>query len=734
MGNLLTSNESMKKLVIRKLVASSLLSAALILNPTVVWGLTLSAPSAPSAPTAPSTPSDPTAPFSEPAAETTSDATGNTTETKQSPTPETTSATNTGNGSGSSNTSDVEENNDTEVDVTNNADIENNLEVDVDTGNNEAKKNMGDGVIGTGDAVVDGSLVNDINNTLINIDGLCGCGGGGGATNSDNGSGSENNASTTTNSTVDLSNTNNLYLVNNEGIGANTGANEADKNMGDGVVSSGDADISFTTINFGNNTGINLETVNFDIVDTRSEDLVITWPTVGSGSGFGTSATNSGNGSDSTNNASSTTNSDTTINNENNLLLDNNVTIYANTGENSADKNMGTGIIDTGDANIANNIINFLNNNIVAGAEWLLSTVNIYGEMSGNIILPRESDLSGCGCASDLTASNTGNGSDSTNTAITTSSDTTTVNNLNNAVINNNLGIDANTGGNSTSDNMGSTSIATGDLDVNSNLVTVANTNTVGQGDTWWLVLVNNQGEWTGQIIGANDGDTIDGSGMTFGLGPNGEIIALNSDNGSGSTNDASATSNSTTTINNTNNATINNNVNIVANTGNNSADKNMQGASINTGDINVASNIVNFINNNFVGKKFVITVVNIFGKFSGNIVPPDQELPVKAAGGVDPASVNLGAAQTISDNPNKTKSSSSLSGSISNSLFGALSEAGKVLENTKVAGSSIEKPITKVINQESSGFNLNLALLGLAIAIAAGSTIIAKKKSFLRR
>ena len=461
--------------------------------------------------------------------------------------------------------------------------------------------------------------------------------------------------------------------------------------------------------------------------------MVLSWPTSGSGSGSGTTTTtNTGNGSDSTNTATTTSDTDTQINNENNLLLDNNVTIYADTGNNSADANMGTGIIDTGDANIGSNIINFLNNNIVAGADWLLNTVNIYGDMSGDIILPREADLSGCGCASDITATNSGNGENSTNTASSTVNDTLLVNNLNNATINNNLNLDANTGGNSTSKNMGDSSISTGNLDVNSNLVTVANTNTVGQGDTWWLVLVNNQGEWTGKIVGAADGATIDGSGMEFGVAPDGSIYALNSGNGAGSDSTASTTSNNTTTINNINNATINNNVNIVANTGNNTADKNMGGANIKTGDVNVASNIVNFVNNNFVGKKFVITVVNIFGKFSGNIISPDQELPLNGVGAANLPTVSLGAAQTISGNINKSASKTSgLSfGSAAGSLKDALLETGKALEGAKVAGTSVEKPLTKVINHSSSGFSFNILLLGIALAIVVGSAIVAKRKA----
>ena len=82
--------------------------------------------------------------------------------------------------------------------------------------------------------------------------------------------------------------------------------------MGSGTIVSGDADVVFTTINFGNN-GINATTADYNIVDNQSSDLWIMFPTgVASGSGLGQlGATNNDNGSDSTNDASTSSNSST---------------------------------------------------------------------------------------------------------------------------------------------------------------------------------------------------------------------------------------------------------------------------------------------------------------------------------------------------------------------------------------------------------------------------------------
>src|SRR5262249_33533199 len=153
---------------------------------------------------------------------------------------------------------------------------------------------------------------------------------------------------------VVLNNQNNLNLLNNANLGAGTGYNSANKNMGTGTIVSGDADVSFTTINKGNNTFINPDVLTYNITGDQTGDLWINFPADAFGSGAGNSlgSSNVGNGADSTNNASSSATTSTTIDNNNNLVLDNNINIYANTGHNTANKNMGAGDITTGDANV----------------------------------------------------------------------------------------------------------------------------------------------------------------------------------------------------------------------------------------------------------------------------------------------------------------------------------------------------------------------------------------------
>jgi len=41
---------------------------------------------------------------------------------------------------------------------------------------------------------------------------------------------------------------------------------------------------------------------------------------------------------------------------------------------------------------------------------------------------------------------------------------------------------------------------------------------------------------------------------------------------------------------------------------------------------------VANFLNNNVVGQKVMVVFVNVLGRFLGNIITPDQPLPVQAA------------------------------------------------------------------------------------------------------
>lgn len=79
-------------------------------------------------------------------------------------------------------------------------------------------------------------------------------------------------------------------------------------------------------------------------------------------------------------------------------------------------------------------------------------------------------------------------------------------------------------------------------------------------------------------------------------------------------------------TIDNNNNAQITNSVSATANTGNNSATVG-NGSSITTGDASATANVVNVANKNLVGNNWVFAIVNVFGKWIGDLIVPGEGL-----------------------------------------------------------------------------------------------------------
>lgn len=479
--------------------------------------------------------------------------------------------------------------------------------------------NVGDTSVETGDASAVGAVITSVNTSAVSggSDGCSVCGSEIAVGNTGNGSGSDNSAAVNNSDNSAVVVANDANVQNYLDFDANSGNNDVSGNVGETEIFTGDANVVLTVITDANTVG--LDVFQFDVLDSQNGDVILD-----SGS---TLAQNIGNGSGSTNDATvnNTSTNVETVTNDGNLV--NNIDIDANSGNNSASKNTGgDSTIETGDANVALNVVNSLNT-VVDGAMYV---VNIFGDMVGNIVQPTVATTDSacsCQCAQDTTAANTGNGSDSENnsTINTTSTDTTSM--TNNATVANNLDVDGNTGGNTTSGNTGGTStINSGDVTVDANVINIANINvSAGSCDPIYFVFINDiGGDWQGQILGAAPGTyfyTSDGS--IFFVDANGQLVAMNEGNGADSTNNATVNNTNTNTTDITNNGTVVNNINIDANTGDNDASKNTGGDStITTGDANIVVNVINFINSNFSGRKVVMTLVNVFGSWLGNFVP----------------------------------------------------------------------------------------------------------------
>ncbi len=507
---------------------------------------------------------------------------------------------------------------------------------------------VGDTYINTGDGSSTGNLLTDANTNLSTGDGCCG-GGGASVVNDGNGSNSTNNGSATVvnDNTTDQ---NNSAKIDNGLTGASvTGQNSASNNVGDSYINSGDANTTGTVITSANTNVDGIAISEFNIVDDHNGDFILDFSAncVSGCDGF-TNVANTNNGSGSTNDASADATTNNNTDQTNNGEVNNDLNLTADSGRNSASGNTGgDSYITTGTAGVAGNVLTFLNNNLAGNV--IFGVVNIFGDLIGDIILP-ESALNAFACSTcggNTSLVNSGNGSNSDNSASSNQNVNNTYNQMNNADINNNLVLDATTGGNSASGNTGGDAyIKTGDVNVMAQVLNIANTNLIG-GDMW-LVIINRAGQWIGQILGAPAGSLFAGSeGTEFSVDGNGEISVVNSGNGSGSTNNGSADSTVNNTTNQTNNATVNNNLHLAANTGKNSANDNTGGDSyITTGDAQVIANLVNFVNNNIIGGRLLVTFVNVFGNWTGDFITPgtqkvEEEQQVLAQGGTGNENTN---------------------------------------------------------------------------------------------
>lgn len=565
---------------------------------------------------------------------------------------------------------------------------------------------MGDTSIDTGDATNNANLVTSGNNNLAEGAGALAGGEDGGITvaNSGNGSNSDNSGSAGVINTNQTFQDNSAKIANNLDQSTITGENSASDNTGgDVAVTTGDANTTGTIITSVNTNVAGVAVAEFNVADDHIGDIILDFDSgciVGCGVGP-LSALNSGNGTGSENDANidNVTNNLTFQNND--AGIENSLTLESNSGDNEASRNTGGDTkITTGDANVAANILTMANNNIAGNV--IYSVVNIFGDLVGDIIFPENAmDFGGCSnCEGDILAKNSGNGTNSDNNLNVDQTTNDETYQFNDAIIENNLYIDGQTGGNKANANTnGDTEIDTGNVDVTAQVLNVANSNVVGD---WWLVIVNEAGNWIGKIMGAPEGANFAGSvGTEFSVNENGDITASNLGNGSGSNNNANISDTQNNTLVQTNTANLVNNVNLSANTGGNKSTDNTGGASsIKTGDANIVANMANFVNNNIAkGGRLFVTVVNVFdgGSWKGNFITPGSEQEQLAQGS------NNSEQQNSGDNGGNTNKDDNSSGGTQNSGGGSSnnSSGNNITTNLSVAPN---QPNTTVAS--SNGFS----------------------------
>lgn len=362
-----------------------------------------------------------------------------------------------------------------------------------------------------------------------------------------------------------------------------TGGNSASNNVGDSQVTTGNANTTGTVITALNTNLEGVSLTEYNLTGEQEGDLVLNFeencltdeacPAV-----------------------KTVEQSESFQNNE--AELENTLVLASDSGHNQANLNtQGDSTVQTGDANVAATVLTFLNNNLAGNVS--LGVVNIFGTLVGDIIVPEEALKT--------------QGEPKTNEETALASFQS-----NEAEIENNLVLTANTGENEGRLNTGGeTVIETGEATAETQIVNVVNNNLTG--GSWWLVLVNQAGEWIGKILGAPEGANFAAAeGMELAAAEDGEITVA--DNGSQAV--------TTTQINE---ARIVNNLTLSADSGHNETSKNTGGDStIRTGNARIVASLLNFVNNNISSQsKILVTVVNVFGRWVGNFRPPGSEKEV---------------------------------------------------------------------------------------------------------
>jgi len=293
------------------------------------------------------------------------------------------------------------------------------------------------------------------------------------------------------------------------------------------------------------------------------------------------------------------------ITNENEAEVENDVVDLAETGGNQT-----SGDLETGDASASADLFNLINMNLV-GSDFWQAVISLYEDSKGDIDLTSLEAVDYLDPETvSVIARNQGTDPETVNLAVANFLSLLAVYNQNRATLVNNVDVVGSTGGNSVDGCCGD--LETGNASASANLFNLVNTNLVGQ--DWFFGILNLFGQLDGDIILPYEFDFLGEDGSS-----NDSLLAANVNPGSGSENDAQASLASIIEVNNTNFADLDNNISVLANTGGN----NINGSGeIKTGEAAALVNLLNFVNTNITGSRWMLLIINDFsGRWQGDLV-----------------------------------------------------------------------------------------------------------------
>lgn len=279
-------------------------------------------------------------------------------------------------------------------------------------------------------------------------------------------------------------------------------------------------------------------------------------------------------------------NNNLTVNADNKGRIDNTINLDATSGNASATSNTQAGDVGSGNATAMANIVNMINSMIGAGQSFL-GTVNIHGNLEGDILLPQD-------VLNSLIASS---GPSATIDNSTIVNNEVIANLAANQTINNTINANAASGNASATANTTAGNVTTGNASSQLTVLNLTGREVIGENAL--LVFINVMGNWVGAILNAPAGTTA------AALGGN---VSNNT------------TINNSTEINAADNQTINNTINVNAQSGDATAANNTLVGDVRSGDASARVNLLNVTNSSFnLSDWFGILFINVFGNWNGN-------------------------------------------------------------------------------------------------------------------
>lgn len=268
--------------------------------------------------------------------------------------------------------------------------------------------------------------------------------------------------------------------------------------------------------------------------------------------------------------------------------IENAITATAVSGDATVSGNGTGGDAASGNAEAIVNLINMINSAIASGKSFV-GTINIYGNLNGNILIPQS-------VIDQLLASNAAGGAGVGASNLS-----------NNESITNNVNAGATSGGAAVTNNNVGGNATSGDAKTNVTILNLTGSSIVGKNVL--LVFVNVLGQWVGMIMNAPTG-------------------ATSAEFGGGITSDAPGAGNNAVEAGA--NLSITNNVNANAASGNATVANNWMGGNATSGNADTAVNILNVENSSLsLANWFGVLFINVFGTWNGNFGIQSAAAPV---------------------------------------------------------------------------------------------------------